>query len=74
VITLFIFISKEKLGPMPSFKELENPKYHLASEVYSEDGYLLGKISIENLTWTEYENFSPYLTKALLAILNNLRC
>ena len=67
VITLFIFISKEKLGPMPSFKELENPKYHLASEVYSEDGYLLGKISIENLTWTEYENFSPYLTKALLA-------
>ena len=67
VITLFIFISKETLGPMPSFKELENPKYHLASEVYSEDGYLLGKISIENLTWTEYKNFSPYLTKALLA-------
>jgi penicillin-binding protein 1A len=67
VITLFILISKEKLGPMPSFGELENPEYYLAAEVYSEDGVLLGKISIENLTWTEYKDFSPYLTDALIA-------
>jgi penicillin-binding protein 1A len=67
VITLFILISKEKLGPMPSFKELENPEYFLAAEVYAEDGVLLGKISIANLTWTEYKNFSPYLTDALIA-------
>jgi penicillin-binding protein 1A len=52
---------------MPSFKELENPEYYLAAEVYSEDGILLGKISIENLTWTEYKDFSPYLTDALIA-------
>jgi penicillin-binding protein 1A len=67
VITLFILISKEKLGPMPSFGELENPEYYLAAEVYSEDGVLLGKISIENRTWTEYNDFSPYLTDALIA-------
>jgi penicillin-binding protein 1A len=67
VITLFILISKEKLGPMPSFRELENPEYYLAAEVYSEDGILLGKISIENLTWTEYKDLSPYLTDALIA-------
>ncbi len=67
VITLFILISKEKLGPMPSFKELENPEYYLAAEVYSEDGILLGKISIENLTWTDYKDLSPYLTQALIA-------
>ncbi len=66
-ITLFILISKEKLGPMPSFDELENPEYYLAAEVYSEDGVLLGKISIENLTWTEYKDFSPYLIDALIA-------
>ena len=66
-ITLFILISMEKLGPMPSFDELENPEYYLTSEVYSEDGVLLGKISIENLTWTEYKDFSPWLVDALIA-------
>lgn len=67
VITLFILISKEKLGPMPTFTDLENPEYYLAAEVISEDGVLLGKISIENLTWTEYDELSPYLVEALIA-------
>jgi penicillin-binding protein 1A len=67
VIILFILISKEKLGPMPSFGELENPEYYLAAEVISEDGVILGKISIENRTWTEYKDISPYLTDALVA-------
>jgi penicillin-binding protein 1A len=67
VITLFILISKEKLGPMPTFNDLENPEYYLAAEVISEDGVLLGKISIENLTWTEYKDLSPYLVDALIA-------
>ena len=67
IILLFILISTEKLGPMPSFRELENPEYWLAAEVYSEDGVLLGKISIENLTWTEYKDLSPWLTDALIA-------
>lgn len=52
---------------MPSFVELENPEYYLAAEVYAEDGILLGKISIENRTWTEYKDFSPYLIGALIA-------
>lgn len=57
----------EKLGPMPSFGELENPEYYLAAEVYSEDGVLLGKISIENRTWTEFKDLSHYLTGALIS-------
>ena len=67
VVILFVLISKEKLGPMPSFTELENPEYNLAAEVYSEDGVLLGKISIENRTWTDYRDLSPYLVNALIA-------
>jgi penicillin-binding protein 1A len=67
VIFLFILISKGKLGPMPSFRELENPEYNLAAEVFSEDGVLLGKISIENRTWTDYNDLSPYLVDALIA-------
>jgi penicillin-binding protein 1A len=67
IISIFILISKGKLGPMPSFAELENPEYYLAAEVYSEDGVLLGKISIENRTWTEFKDISPYLVDALVA-------
>ena len=67
VIILFLLISGGKLGPIPSFRELENPEYYLAAEVYSEDGVLLGKISIENRTWTDFKELSPYLTDALIA-------
>ena len=67
ISAIFILISKEKLGPMPSFTELENPEYYLAAEVYSEDGILIGKISIENRTWTEFKDISPYLVDALIA-------
>jgi penicillin-binding protein 1A len=67
VIGLFIMISNEKLGPMPSFSELENPKNNLAAEVYSEDGVLLGKYYLENRTWTDYKEISPYVVNALVA-------
>jgi len=67
LITIFILISKEKLGPMPSFKELENPELNLAAQVFSEDGVLLGKIAFENRTWTNYDELSPYLVDALIA-------
>ena len=52
---------------MPSFSELENPEYFLDAEVYAEDGVLLGKISMKNLTWTNYKDISPWLVDALIA-------
>lgn len=65
--TLFILISAQKLGPLPSFEELENPSINLAAEVYSEDNVLLGTFKIQNRTWTEYEDISPYVIDALIA-------
>lgn len=67
VTALFILISAQKLGPLPSFEELENPSSNLAAEVYSEDNVLLGKFYIQNRTWTEYEDISPYMIDALIA-------
>jgi penicillin-binding protein 1A len=67
VTFLFIMISEEKLGPMPSFTDLENPRNRLAAEVYSEDGILLGKYYQQNRTWTEYKSISPYVIQALIA-------
>jgi penicillin-binding protein 1A len=64
---LFILISQNKLGPLPSFEELENPDNNLAAEVYSEDNILLGKFYVQNRTWTEYEDISPYVVDALIA-------
>jgi penicillin-binding protein 1A len=66
-IILFILISKGTLGPMPSFEELENPQENLAAEVYSEDGVLLGKFYVQNRTWTDYNEISPYVVDALIA-------
>ncbi|MBI4649207.1 MAG: transglycosylase domain-containing protein, partial [Bacteroidia bacterium] len=52
---------------MPSFEELENPKSNLASEIYSCDQKLLGKFYIENRTFVNFEDLSPYLVDALVA-------
>lgn len=65
--TIFILISAQKLGTLPSFEQLENPSINLAAEVYSEDGVILGTIKVENRTWSEYEDISPYVIDALIA-------
>ncbi|CDC99607.1 membrane carboxypeptidase/penicillin-binding protein [Alistipes sp. CAG:268] len=35
-------------GRMPSFEELENPRSNLATEVYSEDGKVIGTFFVQN--------------------------
>ncbi|MCF8346132.1 MAG: transglycosylase domain-containing protein [Bacteroidales bacterium] len=67
VITLFVLIAKGRLGFMPTFEELENPKTNLASEIYTDNGDLLDKFFIENRTLVDYEDLSPYLVDALIA-------
>jgi len=67
VAVMFFLISKEVLGPMPTFEQLENPENNLAAEVYSEDGFLLGKFYIQNRTWTQYRDISPHIVDALIA-------
>jgi len=67
IILLFVIISNEKFGPMPTFEELENPKSNLASEVYSADSMLLGTYYIENRSNVHYQDLSNNLINALLA-------
>ncbi|MFT5918184.1 MAG: penicillin-binding protein 1A [Flammeovirgaceae bacterium] len=66
-ITSIYFNWFDLYGGMPPLKQLENPKNELASQLYSEDGVLLGKYFHENRTPVEYSNLSPNLTNALLA-------
>ena len=67
VVILFVLILSGRMGKMPTFEELENPKRNLASEVYSDDGKILGKYYIQNRVWTDYDNISPYVINALVA-------
>ncbi len=69
LLTFFIFftIAQGWLGYMPSFEELENPKSNLASEIYSDDGAILGTYYIENRSNTDYQQLPQHLIDALLA-------
>ncbi|MFA8298943.1 MAG: penicillin-binding protein 1A [Hyphomicrobiales bacterium] len=68
IFFIFLGISLEWFGGMPTFEELENPKSFQASEIYSSDNKMLGKYYIENRSSVEYKNISPNLINALMAI------
>lgn len=67
IVVFFTLISLGWLGFMPSFEELENPRTNLATEIISEDGYVLGKYYVENRSSIPYNQLSPNLTNALIA-------
>ncbi len=54
-------------GYSPSIKDLKNPEQCIASEVYAENGELLGKFFYENRTPITYEDLSPVLINTLIA-------
>ncbi|MDR2084418.1 MAG: transglycosylase domain-containing protein [Bacteroidales bacterium] len=67
VVLVFVLIWNGKLGFMPSFEELENPKTNLASEIISCDGVIIGKYFYENRTNVSFAELSPELVNALIA-------
>jgi penicillin-binding protein 1A len=54
-------------GQLPPIEELENPKTQLASEIYAEDGTVMGKYYFQNRSNANYEDLSPQLINALIA-------
>ena len=65
---LFIFsVGIGLFGKLPTFRDLENPKSNLASEVISEDGVVLGTYFVQNRSNVHYNELSPYLVQALIA-------
>lgn len=56
-------------GRLPSFREVENPSMLVASEVYSDDGTLMGKYYKDksNRSIVEYKDISQNVINALLA-------
>ena len=71
LILVFLFLTSIKIGlwgKLPETIELENPKTKLASEIYSNNGEILGKIFYqENRTNSEFEDIPVFLKEALIA-------
>ena len=69
IVVIFVSISKGWIGYMPPVEELENPNYKFATEVFSEDGKVLGTFSMEknNRVYSSYADLSPNIIHALIA-------
>ena len=64
LLLLFIILSFQ----LPSFKELEDPKTNVASEIYTSDSVLIGKYFIENRTpINDFDSISTHLIDALIS-------
>jgi len=58
-------------GPLPPFRDLENPKSNQASEIISSDKQILGTYYVQNRSSVTYKDLSPYLVNALVATEDN---
>ena len=70
ILTFVLLISSVGFGlfgELPSFRDLENPKSNLATEVISSDGNILGTYFIQNRSNAKYKDLSPNLVNALIA-------
>jgi penicillin-binding protein 1A len=68
-VLLVLLASWGVFGPMPSLKKLENPSILQATEVYADDGTLMGKYYLEkgNRSNVDYRDISKYVVDALVA-------
>src|SRR6478736_6125336 len=54
-------------GSMPSIADLQNPSASQSSQLYADDGTLMGKYYLEDRVNVNYKDISPYIIKALVA-------
>ncbi len=68
-IILLMLANFGVFGKMPSLSDLENPSILQATEVYAEDGTLMGKYYRENgnRSVVKYKDISPHIINALIA-------
>lgn len=67
VILLISSIGLGLFGELPTFRDLENPKSNLASEVISTDGQVLGSYYVQNRSNAKFKELPPSLINALIA-------
>ncbi len=66
-ILILLFANWGLFGKMPTIEELQNPSASLASQVYADDGTLMGKYYLEDRVNVQYRDISKYIVQALIA-------
>ena len=56
---MLILAATGAFGRMPSFEELENPKSNLATEIYGDNGHIIGTFFVQNRSYVQYEELFP---------------
>lgn len=64
---LFLIVYVGFTGPVPSTEELQKIKNPVSTEVYANDGRLLGRYYIENRSNVSFDKISPNVINALIA-------
>jgi len=64
---LFLIVYVGFTGPVPSTEELQKIKNPVSTEVYANDGRLLGRYYIENRSNVSFDQISPNVVNALVA-------
>ncbi len=54
-------------GTLPTFEELENPRSDLATEIYSEDGHMIGMIFTKSRSFVDYNELNDSIVAALVS-------
>lgn len=67
VILIIVAADLGLLGKMPSIEELQNPSASLASQVYADDGTLMGKYYLQDRVNVKYSDISKYAIEALVS-------
>ncbi len=64
LLAFFLILST---GDLPSFKDLENPKSELATQIFGDKQDVFGRYYIENRVAMSYDELSPHLVNAVVA-------
>ena len=64
---LLLLIYVGLFGKLPSIEELENPSMMSSSEIYADDGTLMGKYYLKDRINVKYQDISPNVIRALVA-------
>jgi len=65
LLVLLIYVGL--FGKLPSIEELENPSMMSSSEIYADDGTLMGKFYLKDRINVKYQDISPNVIRALIA-------
>lgn len=67
IVLIILMADFGLLGEMPSIAELENPTAKQSTQVYAQDGTLMGKFYLEDRINVDYKDISKYVVQALVA-------